>query len=123
MPDPSGVEPVGEPVRGGVVGMESARLEVRCPQVLRVVIHVSRLLLRIDYFPRRCPAQRPKNSTAVLLPVRSLTCRTTEGGILEVPIFPLNYSPKSRFCFIHYAALGALDIDIQVIMLIIHDMT
>ena len=55
----------------------------------------------------KCPAQRPKNSTTALLPIRSLTCRcrTTEGKLFEAPASPLIYSPKSRIYFIHYAAL------------------
>ena len=55
---------------------------------------------------KKCPAQRPKNWTTALLPIRSLTYRTTEGDLFEVSILPLIYSPKSRIYFIHYAALG-----------------
>ena len=41
------------------------------------------------------PRSGRKNSTTALLPIRGLTCRTTEGDLFEeVPIFPLIYSLK-----------------------------
>ena len=56
---------------------------------------------------KSAPRSGRKNSTTALLPIRSLTCRTTEGELFEVPAFPLIYSLKSRIYFIHHAALGA----------------
>ena len=44
---------------------------------------------------RSAPRSGRKKSTTALLPIRSLTCPTTEGELFEVPASPLIYSPKS----------------------------